>query len=108
MHQEMNKALERLESKKFIGPVCRSFKMIVDEGLASLKTAGNYSIDDQFDIPAIVALFLLYQYLLFGACIFFISEEWSPLEAFYFVFISLTTIGFGDYVPAVNRQIDFK
>uniref|UniRef100_A0A6M2D8Z2 Putative twik family of potassium channels protein 18 n=2 Tax=Rhipicephalus microplus TaxID=6941 RepID=A0A6M2D8Z2_RHIMP len=34
-----------------------------------------------------------------GACIFTIWEEWSFFEAFYFVFISMSTIGFGDYVP---------
>lgn len=26
-------------------------------------------------------------------------ESWSILEAFYFVVITLTTVGFGDYVP---------
>ena len=70
-------------------------------GVASLKTAGAFTIDDQFDISAFAALLLLFLYLLWGSVIFFLSEEWSPLESFYFVFISLTTIGFGDYVPQV-------
>lgn len=26
-------------------------------------------------------------------------ENWSILEAFYFVVVTLTTVGFGDYVP---------
>ena len=66
-----------------------------------MKTSGPFSVDDTFDISALVALVLLYIYTLFGSVLFFLSEDWSPLEAFYFVYISLTTIGFGDYVPQV-------
>jgi hypothetical protein len=34
-----------------------------------------------------------------GAIIFWTSERWTLLRAFYFVFISMSTIGFGDFVP---------
>ncbi|KAL3173701.1 hypothetical protein MRX96_041510 [Rhipicephalus microplus] len=56
-------------------------------------------IDDQFNLPVSLALLLLSIYMTVGACIFTIWEEWSFFEAFYFVFISMSTIGFGDYVP---------
>lgn len=56
-------------------------------------------IDDQFNLPVSLALLLLSIYMTVGACIFTIWEEWTFFEAFYFVFISMSTIGFGDYVP---------
>ena len=34
-----------------------------------------------------------------GATIFSAWEDWSLLEGAYFSFITLTTIGFGDFVP---------
>ncbi|CAF1454514.1 unnamed protein product [Rotaria magnacalcarata] len=36
--------------------------------------------------------------LLIGACIFSKYENWSFFDSFYYGFITLTTIGFGDYV----------
>ncbi|XP_061690823.1 potassium channel subfamily K member 2 [Syngnathoides biaculeatus] len=38
-------------------------------------------------------------FLAVPAVVFQNSEEWSFLESFYFVVITLTTVGFGDYVP---------
>ena len=100
-HNTIEKIIDHWRSRRFIGPLFESLDHIYKYGVASLKTTGTFAIDDQFDISAFAALLLLFLYLLWGAVIFFLSEEWSPLEAFYFVFISLTTIGFGDYVPQV-------
>jgi potassium channel subfamily K protein 4 len=46
-------------------------------------------------------LFLLIGCLLFvltPTFVFCYMEEWSQLEAIYFVIVTLTTVGFGDYV----------
>ncbi|XP_041979486.1 uncharacterized protein LOC121733336, partial [Aricia agestis] len=51
-------------------------------------------------IPAGIVLFLLLGYICAGAVIFSIWENWSFLDATYFCFIALATIGFGDFVPS--------
>ncbi|XP_037091526.1 TWiK family of potassium channels protein 7-like [Pollicipes pollicipes] len=58
----------------------------------------SYVVDEQFDLPILVALFLALCYLLMGAAIFQQIEDWSYFESLYFVVISMFTIGFGDYV----------
>uniref|UniRef100_A0A453YWD3 Potassium channel domain-containing protein n=1 Tax=Anopheles gambiae TaxID=7165 RepID=A0A453YWD3_ANOGA len=59
----------------------------------------TFEIDDEFNLPISVAIVILVAYMLFGAQIYCTWENWSFFEAFYFVFISISTIGFGDYVP---------
>jgi len=50
-------------------------------------------------VPPLPVLAFLGFYLTLGAVIFSEWEDWTFLEGFYFSFITLTTIGFGDYVP---------
>ncbi|XP_062858619.1 potassium channel subfamily K member 5b [Trichomycterus rosablanca] len=47
-------------------------------------------------------------HLLFPPLIFMIMEEWTYLDGLYFCFITLTTVGFGDYVAGVNTQVEYK
>nr|XP_027215112.1 potassium channel subfamily K member 18-like [Penaeus vannamei] len=56
-------------------------------------------VDDNFNLPISLALLILLVYIMMGCTIYTIWEEWTYFEAFYFIFISMTTIGFGDYVP---------
>lgn len=50
-------------------------------------------------IPVGIVLFLLFAYICVGAAIFSAWENWSFLDAAYFCFIALATIGFGDFMP---------
>ncbi|XP_037568716.1 TWiK family of potassium channels protein 7 [Dermacentor silvarum] len=50
-------------------------------------------------VPVSLVLLFLLAYMTLGALMFSLWEGWSFLEAFYFVFVSMSTIGFGDYVP---------
>lgn len=71
-----------------------------------------YGDDDEIDmsnssirpVPIWLCVFLVIGYILGGAYFFSKSEEWNFLDAAYFCFITLTTIGFGDFVPA---QVSF-
>ena len=38
-------------------------------------------------------------YLVTGSILFCLWEEWTFLDSFYFCYVSLTTIGFGDKFP---------
>ncbi|XP_051952202.1 potassium channel subfamily K member 10a [Xyrauchen texanus] len=56
-------------------------------------------------------LFILAGCILFvtiPAIIFMYIEEWTGLEAIYFVVITLTTVGIGDYVAGGNRRIEYR
>ena len=59
----------------------------------------GYEVDENFNLPIAVAIVILIFYILLGALMYSIWEDWNFLEAFYFVFISISTIGFGDVVP---------
>ncbi|KAL4708605.1 hypothetical protein ACJJTC_014213 [Scirpophaga incertulas] len=58
-----------------------------------------FEIDDEFNLPISVAIIILVIYIFIGATIYSTWENWSFLESFYFVFISMSTIGLGDIVP---------
>ncbi|KAH8378850.1 hypothetical protein KR009_001746 [Drosophila setifemur] len=51
-------------------------------------------------VPIWLCVFLVVSYILGGAALFAYWENWSFLDSAYFCFITLTTIGFGDFVPA--------
>ncbi|XP_034943361.1 uncharacterized protein [Chelonus insularis] len=51
-------------------------------------------------VPIWLCVFLVVSYILGGAVLFTEWEKWIFLDSAYFCFITLTTIGFGDFVPA--------
>lgn len=57
----------------------------------------------------ILATIMVCCFFLIPAVIFSVMEEdWNFLESFYFCFISLSTIGLGDYVPGEGYNQKFR
>ena len=68
----------------------------------------RYMPTDLVMVPIMVNLILIFSFIFTGALLFANWEGWSAVEASYFCFITLTTIGFGDMVPgdSVNDSED--
>ncbi|XP_077431999.1 potassium channel subfamily K member 5-like [Vanacampus margaritifer] len=61
----------------------------------------------QLICTAIFLLWGLFVHLVIPPLVFMSLEGWSYLEGLYFSFITLTTVGFGDYVAGVNPNIEY-
>lgn len=61
----------------------------------------------QFTCTALFLLWGLFVHLVIPPFVFMFMEGWTYLEGIYFSFITLTTVGFGDYVAGVNPDIDY-
>ena len=64
-----------------------------------------YEEDEPMSVPLLVTVFVIPLYLTLGAILFNIWEKWGFLNSFYFCFITLTTIGFGDFVPGSSLTV---
>ena len=53
-------------------------------------------------VPISVSFALMVGYIAVGALLFSFCEGWEYLVASYFCFVTLSTIGFGDYVPGTS------
>lgn len=70
----------------------------------NIGTKFNQSLDRNTAVPTYLCLLVMAAYIAGGAWLFSAFEDtWTPLEGAYFCFITLTTIGFGDFVPGVDK-----
>ena len=59
----------------------------------------TYSVDESFNFITPVALAITVAFILAGADMYRQWEDWDYVEAVYFIFITLSTVGFGDVLP---------
>ncbi|KAL9954790.1 hypothetical protein ACROYT_G042367 [Oculina patagonica] len=67
-----------------------------DEDSPELQTIQD---SQEFHLTLKKVLLMTTAYLAAGAVLFSLWEDWSLFESFYYCFVTLTTIGLGDYVP---------
>ncbi|KAK3867238.1 hypothetical protein Pcinc_027293 [Petrolisthes cinctipes] len=61
--------------------------------------SGGSGVGERRTVPITYCLLVIAVYVFCGGIIFSQWERWSLLDACYFSYISLSTIGFGDLVP---------
>ncbi|CAK1541066.1 unnamed protein product [Leptosia nina] len=71
----------------------------LEDGEPDTPAPSVFEIDDEFNLPISVAIVILIIYIIIGAVGYSIWETWNFFESFYFVFVSMSTIGLGDLVP---------
>ncbi|KAK4469466.1 hypothetical protein MN116_007016 [Schistosoma mekongi] len=59
---------------------------------------------NEVHVPMWLTLLVFFIYMTVGAIIFANWESWNLLQSAYFVFITLSTIGFGDFVPGIQTD----
>ncbi|KAK6051593.1 Ion channel [Cooperia oncophora] len=57
---------------------------------------------EKISVPLSLVVLTMFAYLIAGTILFKLWEGWTFLESFYFCYISLTTIGFGDRFPGAS------
>ncbi|XP_060654095.1 ataxin-2 homolog [Drosophila nasuta] len=73
----------------------------------SQECLDHHELDDEDDeyelqrqVPISLVLLLLMCYICVGTVVFALWENWSLVDGAYFCFVTLSTIGYGDFVPS--------
>ena len=81
----------------------RECKKIIDDEVGKEE----YMPTDQIAIPIILCVIIILGFLSFGSVLYHFWEGWDFITAAYFCFITMSTIGFGDYVPS-NSFLNYE
>ena len=60
--------------------------------------------EERVTVPLTITMIIITFYVFIGAALFNFFEGWSLIQAGYFCYITLATIGFGDFVPGQNTS----
>lgn len=86
----------------------RTFRYCTKQSMAEIKKLDDEDKKDLevFDLPLFVAVFVVLAWIFICSATFCIWEEdWDYFVAFYFFFISLSTIGLGDISPSQPKYL---
>ena len=75
------------------GTDVESRKADTEAGQSEAPEDFEAEVDEEFNLPVTVALIILSLYMTAGAILFTLWERWDFTNSFYFVFISMSTVG---------------
>jgi Ion channel len=81
---------------------------MMDEYMYVYESEPEYDETQNKPVPIWLCVFLVVSYIFAGAFLFEHWEHWGFLDSAYFCFITLTTIGFGDFVPAQKEEAEIS
>ena len=93
------KEIEKANKKELDGA-----KVVDDNEDLENDLKGDEEDNEKVSVPLTITMLILTGYIIIGAVIFFKFESWEMISSAYFCFITLSTIGFGDFVPGQNAS----
>ncbi|GMT13211.1 hypothetical protein PFISCL1PPCAC_4508, partial [Pristionchus fissidentatus] len=107
LYKRMKKAKRRLRQRLFAMTKGDFIDVEADDSETSSRSELDWDgfVMDKSQVPVLLVFAILLLYIAFGGVLFAILEGWTYMDAFYYSFISLTTIGFGDIVPENHDYI---
>ncbi|TRY79305.1 hypothetical protein TCAL_02008 [Tigriopus californicus] len=84
----------------------RSQRLTLDEDSMDYPVEVDfYDVEDIWnkEVPVSLCFVVVLAYVMGGSYLFSQSEGWALLDSAYFCIVSLTTIGFGDFVPKTKK-----
>ncbi|VDN07251.1 unnamed protein product [Thelazia callipaeda] len=76
-----------------------SDKTLSEDTCARADELDEYELHRERRVSVLFVLVIMIGYTAGGACLMQFWENWTFMESFYFCFVTVTTIGFGDIVP---------
>uniref|UniRef100_A0A0N5BW18 Potassium channel subfamily K member 18 n=1 Tax=Strongyloides papillosus TaxID=174720 RepID=A0A0N5BW18_STREA len=98
---------EKINNNNNITSIDGQFEEEDDDNTKEKDQLMQFGLGNYVAIPILLIVTILLSYMTIGALIIANLEGWHFFEGFYFSFITMTTVGFGDIVPLNHRFFFF-